>query len=112
MFISKEGGSCHRHLPHCCCGFVELSIRLYAESCETNQVGYIEGWYVEPDMRRRSVGRRLIAAAEVWASGQGCTEMASDADLDNTASQQAHQRLGYSEVERIVCFRKALSEAV
>jgi aminoglycoside 6'-N-acetyltransferase I len=93
------------------CGFVELSIRPYAEGCETNRVGYIEGWYVDPDMRHRGVGRQLIAAAEAWASGQGCTEMASDAELENTTSQQAHQRLGYSEVERIVCFRKALSEA-
>jgi aminoglycoside 6'-N-acetyltransferase I len=94
------------------CGFVELSIRPYAEGCETNRVGYIEGWYVDPDMRQRGIGRQLIAAAEAWARGQGCAEMASDADLDNTASQQAHQRLGYSEVERIVCFRKALSEPV
>jgi aminoglycoside 6'-N-acetyltransferase I len=93
------------------CGFVELSIRPYAEGCETSRVGYIEGWYVDPDMRYRGVGRRLIAAAEAWARGQGCSEMASDAELDNTASQRAHQRLGYTEVERIVCFRKALSEA-
>ena len=92
------------------CGFVEVSIRPYAEGCETNRVGYIEGWYVDPDARRRGVGRRLIAAAEAWARGQGCTEMASDADLHNITSQQAHQRLGYAEVERIVCFRKALTE--
>jgi aminoglycoside 6'-N-acetyltransferase I len=93
------------------CGFVELSIRPYAEGCETNRVGYIEGWYVDPDIRHRCVGRRLIAAAEAWARGQGCSEMASDAELDNLSSQQAHQRLSYTEVERIVCFRKALSEA-
>lgn len=90
------------------CGFVEASIRPYAEGCETDRVGYIEGWYVDPDVRRSGVGRRLIAAAEAWAQGQGCTEMASDAELDNTASQQAHRRLGYAEVERIVCFRKVL----
>jgi aminoglycoside 6'-N-acetyltransferase I len=92
------------------CGFVELSIRPYAEGCETNRVGYIEGWYVDPDARHQGVGRQLIIAAEGWARGQGCSEMASDAELDNTASQQAHQRLGYTEIERIVCFRKALTE--
>jgi hypothetical protein len=37
--------------------------------------------------------------------------MASDAELDNTASQRAHQRLGYAEVGRSVHFRRALTEA-
>lgn len=90
------------------CGFVELGIRPYAEGCETNHVGYLEGWYVDPDQRRQGVGRQLVAAAEEWARGQGCAEMASDAELHNTLSQQAHQRLGYVEVERSVHFRKAL----
>jgi aminoglycoside 6'-N-acetyltransferase I len=91
------------------CGFVEVSIRPYAEGCETNRVGYVEGWYVDPDQQRHGIGRQLIAAAEQWARSQGCTEMASDAELDNTLSQQAHQKLGYEEVERSVHFRKSLA---
>lgn len=90
------------------CGFVEVGIRSYAEGCATDRVGYVEAWYVDPDRRRQGLGRRLIAAAEAWARGRGCTEMASDADLDNTLSQRAHQRLGYEEVERSVHFRKDL----
>lgn len=90
------------------CGFVEVGIRPYAEGCETNRVGYVEGWYVDPDQQRQGIGRQLVAAAEEWARNQGCTEMASDAELDNTLSQQAHQRLGYEEVGRSVHFRKAL----
>lgn len=90
------------------CGFVEVSIRAYAEGCDTNRVGYVEGWYVDPDRRRQGVGRQLIAAAEQWARAQGCTEMASDAELDNVESQEAHQRLGYTEVERSVHFMKPL----
>lgn len=90
------------------CGFVEVSIRPYAEGCETNRVGYVEGWYVDPDQRQLGIGRQLIAASEQWARSQGCTEMASDAELDNTLSQQAHQQLGYAEVERSVHFRKSL----
>ena len=27
-------------------GFVEVNIRNYAEDCESNNVGYIEGWFV------------------------------------------------------------------
>jgi len=50
----------------------------------------------------------LVAAAEAWALAQGCREMASDADLDNTVSQAAHRRLGYRETGRAVQFCKAL----
>jgi aminoglycoside 6'-N-acetyltransferase I len=49
-----------------------------------------------------------VQAAEAWARAQGCTEMASDAELDNHASHAAHRRLGYAETERLVCFRKSL----
>jgi aminoglycoside 6'-N-acetyltransferase I len=34
--------------------------------------------------------------------------MASDCEIDNTVSFRAHIALGYEEVERIICFRKAL----
>ena len=64
-------------------GFAELSIRAYAENCWTDRVGYLEGWYVEPDARRRGIGRALVEAAERWARLQGCTEFGSDAVLDN-----------------------------
>jgi aminoglycoside 6'-N-acetyltransferase I len=90
------------------CGFVEVGIRPYADGCETMNVGYLEGWYVDPDWRSRGVGRALVAAAEAWARGQGCREMASDTELDNTASQAAHLRLGYVEADRIVQFYKKL----
>lgn len=59
-------------------------------------------------MRRRTLGTRLVQAAEAWARGQGLQEIASDTQLENTVSIQAHQVLGYKEVERLVCFRKAL----
>jgi aminoglycoside 6'-N-acetyltransferase I len=90
-------------------GFAELSIRSYAEECESDRVAYLEGWYVEPRFRRRGVGRALIAAAEDWGMRQGCTEFASDAELDNELSAQAHQALGFEETVRLRCFRKVLS---
>lgn len=89
-------------------GFAEVSLRGYAEGCDTSPVGYLEGWYVAPQYRQTGIGRRLVQAAEGWARAKGCTEMASDSELANTQSHQAHARLGYQEVERIVCFRKAL----
>ncbi|MEX2157197.1 MAG: GNAT family N-acetyltransferase [Gemmatimonadales bacterium] len=89
-------------------GFAELSIRAYAEDCVTDKVAYLEGWYVVPEARRRGVGRALVAAAEEWARGQGCTEFASDALLDNAPSAAAHRALGFVETVQIRCFRKVL----
>ncbi len=89
-------------------GFVELSLRAYAEGCQSDNVAYVEGWYVTPEARGRGVGRALIEAAEDWARGQGCTELASDAELGNAASAAAHEALGFSEVGQIRCFRKVL----
>lgn len=90
------------------CGFVEVGSRPYAEGCDSSPVGYIEGWWVDPDMRERGVGRALLEAAEDWARSRGYSEMASDALLDNHGSHAAHGRCGYSEVERLVTFRKSL----
>lgn len=89
-------------------GFAELSIRNYAESCATNRVAYLEGWYVEPEARRRGVGRALVAAAEAWARGQNCSEFGSDAELDNDASAAAHRALGFAETARVRCFLKRI----
>jgi aminoglycoside 6'-N-acetyltransferase I len=90
------------------CGYVEVGSRSYADGCETSPVGYIEAWYVDPNARRSGYGRALLAAAESWARSRGYSEIASDALIDNAVSHAAHVRSGYSEVERIVQFRKGL----
>lgn len=92
-------------------GFTEVSIRSYAEGCATDRVAYLEGWFVETAHRRSGVGRRLVTAVEDWARAQGCTELASDTEIHNHLSESAHAALGFTEVERIICFRKELSAA-
>ncbi len=89
-------------------GFIEAGTRKYADGCSTTPVGYIEGWYVDEDLRGQGVGRMLIHAAEDWARGQGLREMASDTWLDNEVSIAAHMRMGYEEVERLIHFAKTL----
>lgn len=89
-------------------GFLEASIRHFAEDCETDLIGYLEGWYVEPMYRRSGVGRNLVANAEQWAQRCGCTEMASDAEIGNEESLAAHTQLGYGETSRLIHFRKEI----
>jgi aminoglycoside 6'-N-acetyltransferase I len=90
------------------CGLLEVSIRKEAEGCTTDRIGYLEGWYVDPDLRGKGIGKNLVAAAEAWARAQGCTEMASDTTPDYPLSPGAHATLGYIEVQRTIHFRKEL----
>lgn len=89
-------------------GFLEASIRPFVEDCNTDNVGYLEGWFVEPGHRRYGIGRDLVRGAERWARKKGCTEMASDAEVGNDLSLEAHLKLGYNETSRLVHLRKDL----
>jgi aminoglycoside 6'-N-acetyltransferase I len=90
-------------------GFLEASLRSNADGCNpAHPVGYIEGWYVVESARRQGLGAALVRAAEDWARGQGCIEMASDAALHNHASQRAHEVLGFKLAGRAVLYRKTL----
>lgn len=89
-------------------GFLEVSVRSFAEDCETDHVGYLEGWFVDPAFRKIGIGGDLVRLAELWVREQGCTEMASDAELGNEPSLAAHQKLGYEETSRLIHFRKEL----
>jgi len=90
-------------------GFIEGSIRSdYVNGTETSPVGFVEGVYVSPSMRRKGIARKLFAAIGDWARARGCRELASDALLENEASQRAHRALGFRETERVVYFTKPL----
>jgi len=102
IFVSEDGDGTLT-------GFLEVSLRSHADGCGSEQpVGYVEGWFVREAFRGRGIGAELMRASEDWARGLGCVEMASDALIDNEASQNAHQALGFTEVDRCVHFRKNL----
>jgi aminoglycoside 6'-N-acetyltransferase I len=92
-------------------GFLELDYRKYAPGCNSSPVPFIEGWYVEPALQGRGIGRALVEAAETRARAAGHHEIASDAEVQNTDGIAAHLALGYEEVERVVCFRRSLGNA-
>jgi aminoglycoside 6'-N-acetyltransferase I len=89
-------------------GFLEIRLRDCAEGASSSPVAFIEGWFVLPEHRRQGLGKALVQAAENWAASRGCIEIASDTQIDNRVSIAAHERLGYKQVEQLVCFLKRL----
>ena len=89
-------------------GFLEASIRPFVEDCHSDHVGYLEGWFVENEYRRYGIGRILVKKAEDWARSKDCEEMASDSEMGNELSLQAHLKFGYEETSRLVHLRKDL----
>ena len=90
-------------------GFAQCQLRHdYVEGTETSPVGYLEGIFVEKQYRRKGFAKQLLAACEAWAKEQGCTEFASDCELDNTRSLKFHLSLGFEEANRVICFTKKL----
>lgn len=89
--------------------FVHVSIRHeYVEGADDLPVAYMEGIYVKPKYQKQGIAKRLMAVSEAWAKQKGLTQMASDTPADNAASIDFHKKTGFTEVERIVCFIKAL----
>lgn len=90
-------------------GFAQCGLRRdYVEGTGSSPVGYLEGVYVTQDCRNKGVAKALLAACEDWARERGCTEFASDCELDNTASLRFHLNVGFQEANRIICFTKKL----
>jgi aminoglycoside 6'-N-acetyltransferase I len=91
-------------------GFLEVSLRSHADGCDPSRpVGFVEGWFVREEFRKRGVGRALMISAEHWVAMQGCVEMASDTWMDEDLSQTAHRALGFEVVDRCVHFRKGIA---
>lgn len=90
-------------------GFAQCGLRHdYVEGTGSSPVGYLEAIYVAEPYRRRGYAKLLLAACEVWAKEQGCTEFASDCELNNQESLHFHMKVGFEEANRIICFVKKL----
>lgn len=90
-------------------GFIELNMRNYAEGSKRLTVPYVEGWYVDSDLRNCGYGKQLIQIAENWAIENDFNELASDSKSENFNSIAAHKALGFEKVGKIVCFIKYLN---
>ena len=89
--------------------FAQCSLRNdYVEGTESSPVGYLEAVYVKDEHRNKGIARKLVAECEKWAKEQGCSEFASDCELDNTDSLKFHLKIGFQEANRIISFNKKL----
>ncbi|WP_028919087.1 aminoglycoside 6'-N-acetyltransferase [Pseudoxanthomonas suwonensis] len=88
-------------------GLAEASLRCeYVNGTLTSPVGFLEAWYVAPEWRGQGAGRALVATVEDWTRGHGCSELASDALIDNLGSRAAHAACGFEGTGQVVYFRK------
>jgi len=89
-------------------GFAEVSIRKAANGCESQPIPFLEGIWVEPEWRRRGIGKLLIIYIEAFLKAQGFRELGSDSLIENQGSHDAHRAWGFSETERVIYFHKSL----
>ena len=91
-------------------GFAEASIRTEpVNGCRPGRVAFLEGIYVQPELRGRGYAKLLCLEVERWGVSQGCREFASDVFDDDVNSIAAHQALGFVKTECSVFFRKPIS---
>ena len=89
--------------------FAEATLRHdHVNGCETSPVAFLEGIYVSPEDQGAGIGRTLLSSVQSWACQRGCSELASDADIDNLVSHAFHKALGFEESDRVIYFRKVL----
>ena len=90
-------------------GFAQCQLRHdYVEGTHSSPVGYLEGIFVVPEYQHKGYAKELLHECELWAKEKGCSEFASDCELDNTNSFNFHMAIGFEEANRVICFRKEL----
>ena len=88
-------------------GFAHCQLRTdYVEGTHSSPVGYLEGIFIKAEYRNHGFAKELLKECEKWAKEKGCTEFASDCELDNDDSFRFHRAMEFEEANRIICFRK------
>lgn len=90
-------------------GFARCQLRHdYVECTHSSPVDYLEGIFVVPKYQYKGYAKELLHECELCAKENGCSEFASDCELDNTNSFNFHMAMGFEEANRVICFRKEL----
>ncbi len=106
--VASEDAACFlKYKDEVVVGFAQCQLRHdYVEGTETSPVGYLEGILVEEAYRHRGYAKELLGACEKWAKSKGCSEFASDCELENEESLRFHMAMQFEEANRVICFRK------
>lgn len=90
-------------------GFAQCGLRHdYVEGTESSPAGYLEGIFIREEYRKNGYAKDLLVECEKWAKEKGCSEFASDCELDNEVSFAFHMNMGFTEANRIICFTKRI----
>ncbi len=90
-------------------GFAQCQLRHdYVEGTHSSPVGYLEGIFVVPEYQHKGYAKELLLECELWVKKKGCTEFASDCELDNKDSYNFHIAMAFEEANRVICFKKDL----
>lgn len=88
-------------------GWVHAAV---AELVEAGAFVVISGLVVDRDQRRRGIGRMLMAEAEAWAKGRGCSIVRLWSSAGRTAAHRFYEQLGYANVKTQYSFVRSLGE--
>ena len=90
-------------------GFSQCQLRYdYVEGTHSSPVGYLEGIFVVQEYQHKGYAKELLCECELWAKEKGCSEFASDCELENKNSYSFHIAMGFEEANRVICFKKEL----
>ena len=88
-------------------GFIEVSLR----HTQNHTYGYIEGWYVAPELRRHGIGSALVDQAEQWLLHNSIETIFSDTDKSSDpVSLPAHAHSGYIPIRKFTLLKKKMSD--
>jgi GNAT superfamily N-acetyltransferase len=83
--------------------------QLLVSTAEGGVVALIEDLVIDPQWRRRGVGRKLMASIERWALDREVTRMQLLADRTNFSALDFYDHIGWLPT-RMICLRRKFSE--
>lgn len=87
-------------------GFIEAG--LYDDNGKPR--AHVEAWYVDPEFRRRGIGRGLLGHVEQWALHRAIALLTSDTNVDYPVSPTAHESAGFEKLAELQIFVKRLRD--